>query len=600
MAQGVWPGGVFNVIGFAYSPIDVLESLANRLNNCTLARLMNTCHAFYDGPFAFTSNNGPYFLDAMEPRKQEFLRDLETRLGFPPIKTIATKGAILDVTNRNISADDARVLAVLCLQIPENIKARAVRFHDKIVPLRALFHDAALEFDDSDRQSILHGLPFFAKGLQHNKSLTNLSISSVGIEGIQALARKGAFTNSLTRLALRHNMLNAESIKTLAECGSFRTLTSLDLTMNLLDLQGAKALVAYGVFSSTLKSIDLATNCFRVEAAEVLAPAIRESGLTYLCLSNNEFGSQGVKALVEGGAFQGSLTSVDLNSNGFGALGAKALVDGGVIGRSLTSLDVRNNYIVDEGTIQLSEAVLAQHNQIQTFNEVPIEKMRADSLTELNLSRMMIGNVGGMVVARLLPLATSLMSIDLKINRLDAWVVETLAPAIAVASSLTRIDVGFNNFNLEATLELLTAMKGKSMVSIGMADCLLGVKGAKIVAEYISVTDSLTSLDLCYNNLRAEGVKALVEAGAFRSSLTSLNLGGNKVKAEGVQALTDGGAFCSSLMSLSLKDNNLGPVAVKALVDGGAFEGPLTNLDLSCNQLNVQIVQKRPGFTLII
>ena len=39
-----------------------------------------------------------------------------------------------------------------------------------------------------------------------------------------------------------------------------------------------------------------------------------------------------------------------------------------------------------------------------------------------------------------------------------------------------------------------TAMKGKSMVNIGMAECYLGVEGAKAMAELVSITSSLTSV----------------------------------------------------------------------------------------------------------
>ena len=55
-----------------------------------------------------------------------------------------------------------------------------------------------------------------------------------------------------------------------------------------------------------------------------------------------------------------------------------------------------------------------------------------------------------------------------------------------------QVDVGYNSINQAASLDLIAAMKGKPMVSIGMADCNLGVDGAKAVAELVSVTTSLT------------------------------------------------------------------------------------------------------------
>ena len=52
-------------------------------------------------------------------------------------------------------------------------------------------------------------------------------------------------------------------------------------------------------------------------------------------------------------------------------------------------------------------------------------------------------------------------------------------------------------------------MKGKSMVSIGMAKCKLGVEGAEAVAEMASVMASLTELDARYNFMGSEGEAAL-------------------------------------------------------------------------------------------
>ena len=57
-----------------------------------------------------------------------------------------------------------------------------------------------------------------------------------------------------------------------------------------------------------------------------------------------------------------------------------------------------------------------------------------------------------------------------------------------------QIDVSSNDINQAASLELIAAMKGKSMVSIGMASCKLGVEGAKAMAELVSVIPSVTSV----------------------------------------------------------------------------------------------------------
>ena len=81
-----------------------------------------------------------------------------------------------------------------------------------------------------------------------------------------------------------------------------------------------------------------------------------------------------------------------------------------------------------------------------------------------------------------------------------------------------QIDVSFNRFNQAASLELIPAMKGKSMVSIGMARCELGVEGAMAMAELVLVTAaSLTRLDVRYNSLGEEGEAVLRKAAEGRS-----------------------------------------------------------------------------------
>ena len=117
--------------------------------------------------------------------------------------------------------------------------------------------------------------------------------------------------------------------------------------------------------------------------------------------------------------------------------------------------------------------------------------------------------------------------------------IKAIADALRVSNSLNSIDVGFNKIDQPAALELLAAMKGRDMVSIGMADCNLGVEGAKVVADMAAVMGSLTSINLYYNKLGPEGAKALVEGGAFRGSLTAAELRFNQLDDAAKQMLRD-------------------------------------------------------------
>ena len=104
------------------------------------------------------------------------------------------------------------------------------------------------------------------------------------------------------------------------------------------------------------------------------------------------------------------LLQLDLRYNDIGSEGAKPLADALCVNASVTRLDVRGIGISGDGASQLSAAVLGNTN-IEVFNEIPIKEMRADSLTELNLSGKGIGIEGGMVVAGLLFVASSLAKV---------------------------------------------------------------------------------------------------------------------------------------------------------------------------------------------
>ena len=55
---------------------------------------------------------------------------------------------------------------------------------------------------------------------------------------------------------------------------------------------------------------------------------------------------------------------------------------------------------------------------MEVFCNIPMKKMREDSLTELDLSRKRIGAHGAMVIAPLLEFSRSLNSVDLRGNEI--------------------------------------------------------------------------------------------------------------------------------------------------------------------------------------
>ena len=127
-----------------------------------------------------------------------------------------------------------------------------------------------------------------------------------------------------------------------------------------------------------------------------------------------------------------------------------------------------------------------------------------------------------------------------------------MAPAIRDSQSLNSIDVGYNGIDQAAALELLAAMKGKDMVSIGMANCKLGVEGAKAVAEVAAVSRSLSRLLIGANEIGDEGCIALAEAMQQNEScrIEELSLHSNKIGVAGAKSLAAMIAVRGSLSSI--------------------------------------------------
>ena len=100
--------------------------------------------------------------------------------------------------------------------------------------------------------------------------------------------------------------------------------------------------------------------------------------------------------------------------------------------------------------------------------------------------------------------------------------IKAIAESISVSPAVTSIDVGLNVIGRAASLELLAAMKGKSMVNIGMAGCSLGVEGSKVVAEMISVMPSITSVSLLGNYFDIETATMLLQMKEGHAKLKTL------------------------------------------------------------------------------
>ena len=180
------------------------------------------------------------------------------------------------------------------------------------------------------------------------------------------------------------------------------SLTSLDLFLNGIGDDGAKALAAALKNNTSLTSLNLGGNGIGAEGAKALATALKtNTSLTSLNLRGNRIGDDVANALAAALKTNTSLTSLNLVNNGIGDDGANALAIALETNTSLTSLNLWDNRIGDDGANALATA---------------LEKNT--SLTLLNLGDNRIGTEGAKALATALKTNTSLTSLELDSNRI--------------------------------------------------------------------------------------------------------------------------------------------------------------------------------------
>lgn len=190
--------------------------------------------------------------------------------------------------------------------------------------------------DDIDELGVvLERHPFITK--------IDLSRTELSAGGIRKLAFMGL--NSMTKLDLGNNYIDAEGAEALALLLKTSSLLRLDLGYNQIGPEGAKALA--GSLKDSLRKLDLFGNDIGDEGAAALAEGLKGSSLTWLSLYSNKIGNKGATALAKV-LKETSLTNLNFYNNNIGDEGAAALALG-IKGSLISELNIAGNEFGAEG-----------------------------------------------------------------------------------------------------------------------------------------------------------------------------------------------------------------------------------------------------------
>ena len=206
------------------------------------------------------------------------------------------------------------------------------------------------------------------------------------------------------------------------------------------------------------------------------------------------------------------------------------------------------------------------------------------SLTELDLSFNDIDDTGAKSLSQAHTVNSSLTSLDLCSNRIGDAGAKSLSHALTLNSNLTSLSLRGNNIGDTGAESLSQALTvNSSLTDLDLRRNRIGYNGAASFSKALKRNSSLTSLDLSENSVGATGAKHLSQALKVNSSLTNLDLRGNSIGDTGAAPFSKALTENSSLTTLGLSCNSIGDTGAESLSQALKEKLSLTYLNLSQN-----------------
>jgi Ran GTPase-activating protein (RanGAP) involved in mRNA processing and transport len=272
---------------------------------------------------------------------------------------------------------------------------------------------------------------WFANGLRHNTTITELLLSQLTIDdcGIMALI-DGAlrFNHTVTVFSLAATRVSYHVAKRLADilCFSDCSLRSLDVSRCSLCPHGMIAIVNALRFNKSIQIINLNNNTMTLESAQALATLVGLSDcpLIAMDLSSTSLCTPGMIAIIKALKFNQSIQTIKLNNNKIELESAAALAT--VLDENRVLQHVYTNYCsIGDAEVRVLATSLERNHTVQI----------------LELSGNFIADNGVELIANLLEYHPSLQRILLKGNDYTAVGLSRLLTAMRYNSKLIVLGI---------------------------------------------------------------------------------------------------------------------------------------------------------------
>lgn len=109
----------------------------------------------------------------------------------------------------------------------------------------------------------------------------------------------------------------------------------------------------------------------------------------------------------------------------------------------------------------------------------------------------------------------------------------------------------------------------KSLVSLDLSQCKMGVSGVVHIAQALETNSTLESLNLYRNILDVDGARALAKSFKVNNTLKWIDIGHNRIRATGLKAIVDSvsGNASSKLNTLAVRGNFINDDGISYLLE---------------------------------
>jgi Ran GTPase-activating protein (RanGAP) involved in mRNA processing and transport len=330
--------------------------------------------------------------------------------------------------------------------------------------------------------------------------------------------------SQLTVLKLGYNNLGDEGVATLAEgIRQHNHLQSLDLGFNNVGDEGCRNLCRAIPSEGKLRTLYLAGNLIGEEGAIEIAALIRRGcSIEKLYLTGNLLGPDGVKAITE------------------------AVVED----------EMRRTGEVEEQMLTaMADDPTEEKKMSNGGNQNISESARPGGVEYLFLGGAGLEVLGCQAIAQLLGSSSRLRVLSLPNCDIGDESLALLVASMKMNREQLRLEslqLSFNRITCRGIESLSNAIWGSTMLKELLLDNNeIADRGTQHIAAVLPHVQSLETLNIGFNQIKAAGVKLLMKA-VVESSLLSLSVSGNIVDTSAAKSIASALAYNRTLVSMSL------------------------------------------------